>query len=206
MAAAAFSQPLFGGTPAFPWWNDAESIEQPDVSTATTMPLNGGQSPNGKFIIQVIGNDPMDYGYAFGFFKSNGISLLSQVTFDSGFCVLKGASEIDRALWNSDNTLVAIEDHDTRHSMALHLVAFKNGKAQKIIMPSFGRAMGLKTANIHGGAEGACGCDPLIWKGTMLTFRFYAGPYVSNVKVKVALSGRPHATLVSETSPAQIEN
>jgi hypothetical protein len=206
IVADVFPISLLANVAVIPWWNDATPTDQPPKSTTTTMPLRGGRSPDGKIILQVIGNDSIDEGYAFGLFKSDETSLISQVSFDSGFCVLQGASEIDRALWNSESTMVAIEDHDTRHSMALHLVELQDGKAIKIQMPAFGRAMAIKTADIHGGAEGACGCDPLSWIGSVLTFRFYAGPYVSDVKVKVSRSNPPRATLVSESPPLALAN
>jgi hypothetical protein len=204
LVAALSSLQVVADEPVFPWWNDAEPTDQPDAAAAASMPLKEGLSPNGEYQIKVIGSDPMDHSYAFGFLDKTG-SMLFQVNFGSGFCVVQGASELDRALWNADSKLVAIEDHDTRHSMALHLLAIENGKAVKIVLPQFGKAMGPKIADIHGGAEGACGCEPLEWDGNLLTFRFYAGPYVSDVTMRVILSTPPRALLVSETPPKEGE-
>jgi hypothetical protein len=162
-----------------PWWDDSSPKDATKVPDTVRMLLGGGVSADGKL-------------------------QMFQVDLNGGFCVLKGASEIDRALWNDDDSLVAIADHDTRHSMALHLVSIENGKGQKITIPPFGKAIAEKMANIHGGAANACGCRPLKWDGRELTFQFYAGDYSSIVKMKVPTSHPQKAILVSESAPEEI--
>ena len=186
-----------------PWWNDTSPSDEPKVTDTVKMPLDGGTSADEKYQICVIGNDPLDQNYAFGFYGADGKSLLFQLDLNGGFCVVRGASETDHALWNDDDSLVAIEDHDTRHSMALHLISVWDGKGQKVAMPPFGKAMTEKTANIHGGAANACGCKPIKWNGRELTFQFYAGPYTSTVKMRVPQSNPQRAILVSESAPEE---
>jgi len=190
-----------------PWWDDTTPDDQTKVTAVVKMPLTGGLSSDGKYEICVIGSDPMDHDYAFGFFRPNEKSPLFQVNLNAGFCVLRGASEIDSALWNEDDSLVAIEDHDTRHSMAIHLVLIRDNKALKVIMPPFGKAMVEKTANIRGGAANACGCKPLRWSGRAINFLFSAGAglYTSEVTMRVIPSNPPRAILVSETPPKETE-
>ena len=189
-----------------PWWDDTSPSDETKVTDAVKMPLAGGMSADGKYQIWVIGNDPLDHDYAFGFYGADGKTLLFQMDINGGFCVVRGASEIDRALWNDDDSLVTIEDHDTRHSMALHIISIKDGKGQKVAIPPFGKVMAEKTANIHGGAANACGCKPLKWNGRELTFQFYAGPYTSTVKMRVPQSSPLRAILVSESAPEEISN
>lgn len=167
------------------------------------MPLIGGLSPDGKWRIRVIGDNPSAGNYAFGFFERSEKSPLFQVNFGSSFCTVRDASSIDRALWNKEGTLVAIEDRDTRHSMAMHLLVITDGKSIKVSLPPFGKAMVEKTVNIHGGGPGACGCKPLRWIGQAITFRFYAGAYISDVTMRVMPSNPPRAILVSETPPKE---
>jgi hypothetical protein len=188
-----------------PWWDDTSHSDAPIVTDTVKMPLQGGLSPDGKYQIFVIGNDPLAEDYAFGFYGGvDGKSLLFQMDLNGAFCVVRGASEIDRALWNDDDSLVAIEDHDTRHSMALHIISIKDGKGYRVTIPPFGKAITEKMANVRGGAANACGCKPLKWNGRELTFEFYAASYTSTVKMKVPRSNASRAVLVSESAPEQV--
>ena len=173
-------------------------------STKVKMPLRGGLSPHGKYQIWVVGKDPMSYGYAFGFYKGEAQEPEFLAQAGGGFCVLQGASDIDGALWNEDSTMVAVQDHGTRHSMEIYLFLIKAGKAVEIPQPKFGDAVSKAMANIHGGAATAWILRPLKWDGSKFTLRLFGGPNWSDVTLRIVKSPTPHAILVSETVPVPI--
>jgi len=180
------------------------SNQQVDYPDTVKMNLKGGLSPEGKYQIWVIGAGPMRHGYAFGFYGGDSPKLLFQAQVGGGFCVQKGASEIDSALWNGDESMVAIQDHGTRHSMEIYVLLIKGHKAIEVHLPQYGAAVSKAMENLHGGAETAWILKPLKWEGSKFTFRLYGGPNMSDVTIKIRKSDSPDAELISETPPKQI--
>jgi hypothetical protein len=131
--------------------------------------LPGGRSPDGKLELRVFRNNNEPSNYDLRLCPAGGSVALFNLDAGGGYLGYEAALERDHVLWHSSGQFFALTDQGTRHTVELHVFAFRDGKLRRLTVPDYVQnALGrIRATEI----EQSCVTTLLHWTGDELLLK-----------------------------------